>query len=546
MTRSPTLEAARPPFDAVFFDLDGVVTDAAAVHEAAWRELFGSVLHDARVPEGANTSPFRRDDYLRYVDGRPREDGVLTFLGARGIQLERGDASDRPGEWTAFGLGALKNQLFRDRLASSGVSVFPETVDLLDRLRAGHVPVVLATASRNASSVLAAAHLEGAFDVVLDGVEAARLGLPGKPEPALFLEAARRLGVTPERAVVIEDAAAGVEAARRGGFGLVVGIDRTGARAKLEAAGADVVLNDVGELDLGLVLADPWTLVYEGFDPGHEGHREALTTLGNGYIGVRGAAPESGRGGAGYPGTYLGGVYNRVVNLVQDQETEDEHMVNAPNWLHLDVRLEGGSWWSQGGLSLREERRVLDLRSAVLVREAVIEDDGDRRLRVRQRRFVSMDQARLMGLETTLTAEGWSGEVTIRSGVDLDVANENVLEDALLARRHLRDVSPPEDDGADAAAVEGAVADVVAEAETTQSHVRIAVALRNSVDGQEPAETSTGRIGGLHYRQFVLRLQADVPVRVTKIATFATSRAGGFLGPDGRGSRPRAGARRFR
>lgn len=520
MIRSPTLEAAQPPFEAVIFDLDGVVTDTASVHEAAWRELFDQVLKDPRIPADADASPFRRADYLDFVDGRPREEGVLAFLASRRVVIPRGEANDAPGDWTAFGLGALKNELFRRRLETSGVSVFSETVDLLDRLRAGHVPVVLATASRNAQLVLKAAGLEDMFDVVLDGVEAAALGLPGKPHPEIFLEAARRVGIEPPRAVVIEDSAAGVKAARDGGFGLVVGIDRAERRAELETAGAHAVLNDVGELDLGLVIADPWLLVYEGFDPGHEGHREALTTLGNGYVGVRGAAPESGRGGVGYPGTYLSGVYNRLVATVQGQESEYETMVNGPNWLHLDLRLNGTTWWSQGGLELVSERRTLDLRRAVLVREAVLADDGGRRLRVQQRRFVSMAQPQLMALQTTVTSDGWSGDLTVRSGVDLDVSNENVLEDSLLARRHLRDVTSGGDDGA----VAGGVGESVLEGETIQSQIRIAVALRTVVEGLEPVDGSAGRTGGLHFHQFVVRLKDGIPAHITKTAGVTTSR----------------------
>ncbi|WP_413248727.1 beta-phosphoglucomutase family hydrolase [Sinomonas flava] len=519
MTRSPTLDAMQPPFKAVIFDLDGVVTDTAAVHEKAWRDLFDAALRDPRMPPGADTSPFRRSDYLEHVDGRPREEGVEAFLASRGIELPRGTAADGPDAWTVTGLGARKNELFARHLAETGVAVFPETVDLLTRLRAGHVPAVLATASRNARRVLAAAHLEDAFAAVLDGVEAAALGLPGKPEPDLFLEAARRVGVDPSEAVVIEDSEAGVAAAHRGGFGLVVGIDRAEQRAALEEAGADVVLRDLGELDLGLVLADPLTLVYEGYDASHEGHREALTVLGNGYVGVRGAAPESSsRGGVGYPGTYLSGVYNRVVNQVQGQDTEDEHMVNAPNWLHLDLRVGSGPWWSEGGLALRRERRTLDLAAAVLVREVDLADDAGRLLRVRQRRFVSMAQPQLMALETTVTALGWSGRAVVRSGVETDVANENVLEDALLARRHLRDVTPA-DDG------EGPPrAGILTEAETLQSGIRIAIALRHEVDGREPDAPVRGQVGGLHYAQFALALADGVPVAVTKTAAVTTSR----------------------
>ncbi|KHL04206.1 HAD-IA family hydrolase [Sinomonas humi] len=518
MTRSPTWDAARPPFDAVVFDLDGVVTDTAVVHEAAWRELFDSVLNDPRAADGDGAQSFSRGDYLRFVDGRPREEGVLAFLGSRGISIARGSADDAPGSWSAFGLGALKDQLFKKRLEAGGVEVFEGTAQLLSRLHAGHVPVALATASRNAEAVLKAAHLQGAFDVVIDGVEAARLRLPGKPRPDTFLEAARRLGLESGRAVVIEDSAAGVEAAHRGGFGLVVGIDRGGRRTELEKAGADVVLDDVGELDLGLVIADPWLLVYEGTDPGHEGHREALTTLSNGYVGVRGAAAESGRGGIGYPGTYLSGVYNRVVNLVEGHETEDEHMVNGPNWIHLDLSIRGGNWWSQGGLTLISERRVLDLRRALLTREAVLTDDDGHRLRVLQRRFVSMADPHLMALETTVTAEGWSGKATVRSGLDLDVSNENVFEDSLLARRHLVDVTAL-DEG------ESAHANVLtAEAETIQSKVRIATAMRTVLEGAGGHPGATGRIGGLHFHEFTLELLEGRPARIAKTVAFATSR----------------------
>ena len=145
--------------------------------------------------------------------------------------------------------------------------VFPGTVDLLRRLRTGHIPAVLASSSRNARAILERARLLDEFDLIVDGQAAADLHLPGKPDPALFLEAAREIGFPAARVAVIEDAVAGVKAARAGGVGLVVGIDRDGQRAELEAAGADVVLNDVSEFDIGLVLANPWHLTYEGMRP---------------------------------------------------------------------------------------------------------------------------------------------------------------------------------------------------------------------------------------------------------------------------------------
>ena len=361
-TEADGATGVRPPQDAVIFDMDGVVTDTAAVHAVAWKRLFDTVLDDDRAGRAGPQAPFDAQvDYRRYVDGRAREDGVAAFLSARGIDIPLGAPGDSVGSWTVHSLAARKNAIYLELLAEHGVRVFSGTVDLLRRLRAGGVPVALVTASRNAASMLVSADLVGIFDVVVDGERAAELGLAGKPDPAMFLQAAAELGVEPDRVAVVEDATSGVEAARRGGFGLVVGVNRSAQRHELEAAGADVVVTDVSQLDLGALRADPWVLVYEGFDPAHEGHREALTVLGNGYLGTRGAAPESAADGVHYPGTYLAGVYNRLISRVDGRRVEDEHLVNAPNWLYLDVRTGTGPWWSAGGLTVNGERRELDL-----------------------------------------------------------------------------------------------------------------------------------------------------------------------------------------
>jgi beta-phosphoglucomutase family hydrolase len=513
---APTPTGAAPPQDAVIFDMDGVVTDTAAVHAAAWKRLFDAVLADDRTDKAAPQRPFDLDsDYRRYVDGRSREDGVGAFLAVRGIDVPLGAAGDPAGSWTVHGLAARKNAIYLELLAEHGVRVFSGTVDLLRRLRAGGVPVALVTASRNAVSMLASADLVGVFDVVVDGERAAELGLAGKPDPAMFLEAARQLGVEPARAAVVEDATSGVKAARRGGFGLVVGIDRSGQRDELEAAGAHVVVTDVSQLDLGALRAGPWVLVYEGFDPAHEGHREALTTLGNGYLGTRGAAPESAADGVHYPGTYLAGVYNRLTSAVHGRSVEDEHLVNAPNWLHLDLRTDTGPWWSTGGLTVTGERRELDLRRGVLTRNAVLTDDAGRRLRVTQRRLVSMARPHLAGLETTLVAEGWSGPVSVASGIDAGVTNANVAEYAALANRHLRTV----------AAEEVGPGTLMVEVQTTQSRVRIATVARTTLTHHDPV-TAAGvqRVGDRHAHRFDLTLRDGEPVTIDKTVAVFTSR----------------------
>ena len=400
----------RPPFEAVIFDMDGVVTDTAAIHAMAWKHLFDRILAACPDPTGAAQAPFDpAADYASYVDGRTREDGISAFLASRGISLPPGSEQDRADALTVAGLAARKNQLFLQLLDERGVRVFPGTEALLRRLRAGGVPVGLVTASRNAEALLDAAGVRGLFDVVVDGTTARDLGLAGKPDPAMFLAAARRLELAPARVAVVEDAVAGVRAARSGAFGLVVGIARHANRAALEAAGADLVVEDVGQLDLGSFRADPWVLTYEGFDPAHESHREALTALGNGYLGTRGAAPETRADGVHYPGTYLAGVYNRLTSVVAGREVEDEHLVNQPNWLRFDLRIGRGGWWSEGGLEILEERRDLDMRAGTLTRRVLLADPDGRHLRLVQRRLVSMARPHVAALETTLLAHGWQG-----------------------------------------------------------------------------------------------------------------------------------------
>lgn len=518
-----TPTGAAPPYDAVIFDMDGVVTDTASVHAAAWAELFDDALHDPRAGLAAPVPFDPGDDYLRYVDGRSREGGVATFLGSRSVDVPIGQEGDAPDAWTVHGLAARKNDLYLQRLTEHGVRVFAGTADLIRRLRAGGVPVGLVTASRNADKLLAAAEISDLFDVIVDGTLAVDLALPGKPDPAMFLEAAQRLAVDPARVAVVEDAVSGVAAASAGAFGLVVGVNRADQRVALEAAGADVVVDDVALLDLGVLRTDPWVLAYAGFDPAHEGHREALTTVGNGYLGTRGAAPERRADGVHYPGTYLAGIYNRVTSIVEGREVEDEHLINAPNWLLLDVRIDDGPWWSDGGLHISDERRELDLVRAVLTRTAILTDGEGRRLRLTQRRLTSMERPHLASLETVLVADGWNGVVTVRSGVDAGITNSNVAEYAALAHRHLTGIE----------SWDAAPDTLVVVAETSQSHIRIATAARTTVAGA--MFTCSGHVDlgdGRHVHDLTIELADESPVIIDKTVAIATSRDVAVASPE--------------
>ncbi len=233
---------------AVLFDMDGVLTDTASVHFAAWARLFDEAL-PALAP-GVDHAPFSTDDYRRLVDGRARIDGVEAVLADRGVDLPRGSIDDEAGTATAWALANRKNAHFHEAIATSGVATFPTSITVLDAVRDAGVPTAVVTASRNRVDILAAAGLSDAFDAAVDGVDIEDQGLAGKPAPDTFLEAARRLDVEPGRAVVVEDAVSGVAAGRAGGFGLVIGVARHDDPQELLDAGAHVVVTDLADVQV--------------------------------------------------------------------------------------------------------------------------------------------------------------------------------------------------------------------------------------------------------------------------------------------------------
>jgi beta-phosphoglucomutase family hydrolase len=242
--RGPTIPGVDwTPFAAVLFDLDGVLTPTAEVHMRAWSEMFEGFLRSQ-----GSEAPYTDDDYYAYVDGKPRYDGVRSFLESRGIELPDGSPDDDPAAETVCGLGNRKNELFNVVLARDGVTPYPGSLALLDGLRAGPARLAVVSSSRNAPSVLDAAGLAERFAEVIDGAVADQQGLPGKPAPDTFLYAARLLGASPATAVVVEDAVSGVAAGRAGRFGLVIGVDRGAGQATLRDAGADVVCDDLADL----------------------------------------------------------------------------------------------------------------------------------------------------------------------------------------------------------------------------------------------------------------------------------------------------------
>ena len=233
-------------YDAVLFDLDGVITPTAEVHMRAWSEMFNAFL--SSYAGTGDTAPYSDVDYFAQVDGKPRYDGVRDFLSARGIVLPPGSPDDPPEAETVCGLGNRKNDAFNEVLARDGVEPYPGSVRLIDHLERIRVPMAIVSSSANAPAVLEAAGLLDRFRTVVSGKVAAELGLPGKPAPDTFLHAAHELGSTAARSVVLEDAVSGVRAGAAGRFGLVVGVDRGAGERTLREAGASVVVADLADL----------------------------------------------------------------------------------------------------------------------------------------------------------------------------------------------------------------------------------------------------------------------------------------------------------
>lgn len=231
------------------FDLDGVLTRTAKVHAAAWKEMFDDYLRRRAEREEVPFEPFDAvHEYDEYVDGRPREDGVRTFLASRGIRLPEGAPDDGPDRETVNGLGTRKNALVLRKIREEGVEAYEGSVAYVSAARDAGLRRAVVSSSANCRDVLAAAGIEDLFEERIDGIVAREQRLRGKPQPDTYLAAARALSAEPGTAAVFEDALAGVEAGRAGKFGLVVGIDRTGQAAELRRHGADIVVNDLAEL----------------------------------------------------------------------------------------------------------------------------------------------------------------------------------------------------------------------------------------------------------------------------------------------------------
>jgi beta-phosphoglucomutase family hydrolase len=362
------------PFDAVIFDLDGVITNTASVHSKAWKAMFdGYLKYREEHYEEAFQEFTHEKDYLPYVDGKPRYKGVQSFLESRGIHIPFGDPSDTPDDESVCGLGNKKNHFFNEIIKRDGVDVYQTTIRFIKTLKQLGIKIGVASSSKNCKPVLEAANLLHLFETRVDGVVSAKLGLKGKPEADIFTTACDNVNVSYYRAIIVEDAVSGVQAGANGNFGLTLGVAREENEQELLKNGADIVVTDLGEISIEDIVdwfniglkEDEWSLVYRDYDPKKEKTREALLTVGNGYFATRGAMEETIATDINYPGTYIAGLYNKVESEVAGRIVTNEDFVNCPNWLLVKFKI-SSDWININNCTIEQIERKLSFKTGLL------------------------------------------------------------------------------------------------------------------------------------------------------------------------------------
>jgi alpha,alpha-trehalase len=533
-------------FQGAIFDVDGVLVDSP--HELAWREslrlLMETEWREVRDQTTWTPERFTPGVYQQVMSGMPRMAGARAALEHFGVPEVEARAEQ---------YAAAKQEQIVGLIEEGRFMAFPDALRFILAVKAAGIQVAAASSSKNAKLFLERIRLdtfaaeqrldydfirprmtlEELFDADISGRDFPR----GKPDPAIFLTAAAELGCRPTGCFVVEDASSGVQAAKAGDMA-ALGVARLDDRDLLVEAGADLVVPTLDDVSMaGLALGrleerraaaelrrrhterppSVWALVYDGFDPGRQGLREALCAVGNGYFVTRGALPEAGADDVNYPGTYVAGLYNRATTEIAGRAVENEDLINVPNWLPLSFRVADGPWFDVQQAGLLDHRLELDLRHGTLTRSLRWQDAEGRRTQVTQRRFVSMKDQHLAGLETTFVAENWSGTIQVRSGLDGRVVNAGVKRYRDLNGRHLTVLHAGE---ADADTVELQV-------ETNQSRVRVALAARTRLlrDGQvAEAERRLISEPGFVAHDLGFELDEGRPATVEKVVALYTSR----------------------
>ncbi|MFH1118705.1 MAG: HAD-IA family hydrolase [Bacteroidota bacterium] len=519
-------------FDAVIFDLDGVITKTALVHSTAWKKMFDDFLRERAAKQGEPFQEFTHTgDYLPFVDGKPRYKGVEDFLKSRGIVIPFGSPSDAHEMETICGLGNRKDFAFNEILKRDGVGVYESTITLIQGLKAQGIRVGVASSSKNCGPVLEAAGLLQLFETRVDGVVSAEMKLKGKPEPDIFTTAADNMGVSYDRSVIVEDAVSGVQAGRKGAFGLVIGIAREENSHELLCHGADIVVEDLEEFSIERINQwfekglqdDQWSITYHTYEPKKERTREALLAVGNGYFGTRGAMEETDSNAVNNPGTYIAGLYNRLASKVGDRLVENEDFVNVPNWLPVNFRIDGEEWFDFNQTDFLEFRKHLDFRTGVFTRFFVVRDKQGRETEIVSRRMASMSDPHLASIQYQLTPLNYSGEITLSSGINGAIINDGVERYKQLNQQHLKHRQQGYNDNM-----------VWVSVNTTQSGINIVEAANHRLfsDGLEIKTNGLAVVDPAKaYMHFTVKVGKGVPVKLEKFVAIYTSKSDDVADP---------------
>ncbi|MFX0123518.1 MAG: beta-phosphoglucomutase family hydrolase [Candidatus Hodarchaeota archaeon] len=441
-------------FNAVIFDLDGVITQTASLHRKAWKQMFDEYLTIREKRKGEGFEEFTLNDYLNYVDGRPRYEGVKNFLVSRGIHLPYGNPTNSPNEETICGLGNRKNQLFNTLINQGKVEIFATTIDFIKELKQNNIKIGVASSSKNCKAILITTGVQYLFDTRIDGVISSELGLKGKPEPDIFITACDNLGVHYDKAVVVEDAVSGVKAGENGHFGLVVGVARENNERELKSNGADIVVKDLGEITIDDIEnwftegleEEKWTLNYFDFNKNEEKKREALLTIGNGYFGTRGAMEEFDANDVNYPGTYIAGVYNQLESHIAGKTVINEDFVNCPNWLPITFKIDKDDWFNLETFNIINISRNLEFKGGKLHKRMLVKDNRGRETLIESIRIASMENPHIACLRYKINPLNYSSIITIRSSIDGAIINAGVDRYKQLSSKHLETIKQDGED----------------------------------------------------------------------------------------------------
>ena len=387
---------------------------------------------------------------------------------------------------------------------------------------------------QNCKPVLESAGLLDLFETRIDGVVSIELGLNGKPEPDIFTTACDEVGVKYHRAVVVEDAVSGVQAGANGNFGLVIGVAREDNLHELQINGADIVVTDLADVSLSSINKwfekgieiDSWQLKYYDYNQEKERSREALLTIGNGYFGTRGALEESSANKVNYPGTYISGLYNRLISQVAGRDLENEDFVNIPNWLPIRFRIEGNEWFEfkpEPTYEIEKIHRYLDLKTGELKRVMIVKDSNDRRTKIDSSRFASMENPHIAGLQFSITPLNYSDNIEIQSDLNGNHINAGVERYKELNQKQMEPVSE---------SIDGEYNFL--EIKTTNSNIRIAQSAKlmigSDVDDFE-YETRSSHKEGFTTTSYSFNAKQNQEVTVQKLVAIYTSMDDGIKNP---------------